>query len=78
MSLVMPPRPRSFGPLALSFACSVVLVVAWRISHVNAIGSASWVAVVVMLAIRIFYWRHYQAYKREIRALGQREKSDRG
>jgi hypothetical protein len=53
--------------------------VAWRITHVSAIGSASWVAVVVMFAVRIFYWRHYQAYKREVRALSRqirREKDD--
>lgn len=75
ISQAVPQPPRSFRPLALSFACAVVLVVAWRITHVSAIGSAAWVACVVMFAIWLPNRRHFQAYRREVRALGQREKS---
>jgi hypothetical protein len=78
MSLPMPQPPRSFRPLAFSFVCAVVLVAAWRITHVSALGSAAWVAVVVMFAIWLPNRRHFQAYRREVRALGQREKTDSG
>jgi hypothetical protein len=75
ISQAVPQPPRSFRPLALTFACAVVLVVAWRITHVSAIGSAAWVACVVMFAIWLPNRRHFQAYRREVRALPQREKS---
>jgi Flp pilus assembly protein TadB len=80
MSLAMPQPPRSFYPLALSFACAVVLVGAWRVTHVSALGSGASVAVVVTFAIWLPNRRHFQAYRREVRALGDQvrhEKNDR-
>jgi hypothetical protein len=80
MSLAVPQPPRSFYPLALSFACAVVLVVAWRVTRVSAVGSAGWVAWAVTFAIYFPNRRHFQAYRREVRALGgqiRREKDDR-
>jgi hypothetical protein len=77
ISQAVPQPPRSFRPLALSFACAVVLVVAWRITHVSAFGSAAWVAWAITFAIWLPNRRHFQAYRREVRALGRREKNDR-
>jgi hypothetical protein len=77
MPLAVPQPPRSFRPLALSFVCAVVLVAAWRITHVSALGSAAWVALAVTFAIWLPNRRHFQAYRREVRALAQREKTDR-
>lgn len=81
MSLAVPQPPRSFRPLALSFACAVILVAAWRVTHLSALGSAAWVAWAVTFAIWLPNRRHFQAYRREVRALGrqiQREKNDHG
>jgi hypothetical protein len=80
MSLAVPQPPRSFRPLAFSFVCAVVLVVAWRTTHVSALGSAAWVAWAVTFAIYFPNRRHFQAYRREVRALGgqmRREKDNR-
>jgi len=79
-SLAVPLPSRSFAPLVLSFACAVLLVVAWHVTGVSALGSAAWLAWAVTIAISVLNARHYGAYRRELRALGRqlkREKADR-